>query len=210
MSVAPAARAWLANHIGVLPPGLDVDELVRELNRRLRKPVPPETMLLVWFEDSNGALVPDGDGTRDIGSTALRVQSVFAEFEFNLQDPTNVLQATIKLNGIASTIFGSVSNHPMFLIVANTKTWGVDTNFHFFPDLTAVYDIGTSSKLVRKLYCKEQDWNGSNLIDTFGSGTPEGAIAADVGSTFRRSDGGAGTSFYVKETGTGNTGWVGK
>jgi hypothetical protein len=25
-----------------------------------------------------------------------------------------------------------------------------------------------------------------------------------------RSDGGAGTSFYVKESGTGNTGWVSK
>ena len=43
-----------------------------------------------------------------------------------------------------------------------------------------------------------------------GSGTPEGAVTAPVGSTFRRSDGGASTSFYVKESGTGNTGWVAK
>lgn len=43
-----------------------------------------------------------------------------------------------------------------------------------------------------------------------GSGTPEGVVTADVGSTFHRTDGGAGTSFYVKESGTGNTGWVGK
>lgn len=41
-----------------------------------------------------------------------------------------------------------------------------------------------------------------------GSGTPEAAVTAPVGSTFRRSDGGTGTSLYVKETGTGNTGWV--
>lgn len=46
--------------------------------------------------------------------------------------------------------------------------------------------------------------------DLFGTGTPEGAIAAAVGSTFRRTDGGAATSFYVKESGTGNTGWVAK
>lgn len=43
-----------------------------------------------------------------------------------------------------------------------------------------------------------------------GSGTPEGAVTAPVGSMFLRSDGGAGTSLYIKETGTGNTGWVGK
>ncbi len=43
-----------------------------------------------------------------------------------------------------------------------------------------------------------------------GAGTPEGAVAAGVGSIFMRNDGGAGTSMYVKETGTGNTGWVGK
>ena len=41
-----------------------------------------------------------------------------------------------------------------------------------------------------------------------GSGSPEGVVTAVVGSTYQRSDGGAGTSFYVKETGSGNTGWV--
>lgn len=44
----------------------------------------------------------------------------------------------------------------------------------------------------------------------FGSGSPEGVITANVGSTYHRTDGGAGTSFYVKESGTGNTGWAAK
>ena len=43
-----------------------------------------------------------------------------------------------------------------------------------------------------------------------GSGTPEGAITAPVGSLFSRTDGGAGTTLYVKQSGSGNTGWVGK
>lgn len=43
-----------------------------------------------------------------------------------------------------------------------------------------------------------------------GSGSPEGVVAAPVGSTYRRTDGGAGTSHYFKESGTGNTGWVAK
>ena len=47
-----------------------------------------------------------------------------------------------------------------------------------------------------------QEWGG------FGS--PETVVTAPIGSTYRRLDGGAGTSSYIKESGTGNTGWVAK
>lgn len=43
-----------------------------------------------------------------------------------------------------------------------------------------------------------------------GTGSPEGLVNAVVGSTYARTDGGAGSSFYVKETGSGTTGWVAK
>lgn len=43
-----------------------------------------------------------------------------------------------------------------------------------------------------------------------GAGTPEGVITAGIGSIYTRLDGGAGTTLYVKESGTGNTGWVAK
>ena len=43
-----------------------------------------------------------------------------------------------------------------------------------------------------------------------GAGSPESVVAAPVGSLYLRSDGGAGTTLYVKQSGTGNTGWVGK
>lgn len=43
-----------------------------------------------------------------------------------------------------------------------------------------------------------------------GTATPEGAVTGGVGSLFLRTDGGAGTVLYVKESGTGNTGWVAK
>ena len=45
---------------------------------------------------------------------------------------------------------------------------------------------------------------------TSGTGSPEGSVTASVGSLFTRTDGGAGTTLYVKESGTGNTGWVAK
>ena len=43
-----------------------------------------------------------------------------------------------------------------------------------------------------------------------GIGSPEGVITAAVGSLYQRKDGAAATSLYVKESGTGNTGWVAK
>ena len=43
-----------------------------------------------------------------------------------------------------------------------------------------------------------------------GGGSPEGVVAAPVGSLYTRVDGGTGTTLYVKESGTGNTGWVAK
>jgi hypothetical protein len=46
--------------------------------------------------------------------------------------------------------------------------------------------------------------------DTAGNGSPEGVVTANKGSTYRRFDGGAASCFYVKESGTGNTGWVAK
>lgn len=50
--------------------------------------------------------------------------------------------------------------------------------------------------------------NGVTVIT--GAGTPEAAVTAPVGSLFLRSDGGAATTLYVKQTGVGNTGWAAK
>ncbi len=43
-----------------------------------------------------------------------------------------------------------------------------------------------------------------------GHSSPEGTVVASVGSLYMRTAGGASTSFYVKEFGSGNTGWVAK
>jgi len=41
-----------------------------------------------------------------------------------------------------------------------------------------------------------------------GAGSPEGALTANIGSLYLRTDGDAGTTLYIKESGTGSTGWV--
>ena len=67
-----------------------------------------------------------------------------------------------------------------------------------------------NSTAVFPFYITVQDSATLTVLDTAGTGTPEGKVTAPVGSTYRRSDGGAGTSFYVKESGSGATGWIGK
>jgi hypothetical protein len=54
------------------------------------------------------------------------------------------------------------------------------------------------------------DHGVSAIIWRSGTGSPEGSINAPAGSIYSRTDGGAGTSLYVKEIGSGNTGWVAK
>jgi hypothetical protein len=45
---------------------------------------------------------------------------------------------------------------------------------------------------------------------TSGTGSPETVVTAPIASIYQREDGGAGTCLYVKESGSGNTGWVAK
>ena len=43
-----------------------------------------------------------------------------------------------------------------------------------------------------------------------GNGSPETVVPAAVGALYFRLDGGANTTLYVKESGTGATGWIAK
>jgi hypothetical protein len=54
--------------------------------------------------------------------------------------------------------------------------------------------------------------NDLNILPTWSSGvgTPEGYLVAPPGSIYTNTEGGTGKTFYVKETGSGNTGWIAK
>lgn len=50
---------------------------------------------------------------------------------------------------------------------------------------------------------------GAGTVDIrTGTGSPEGAVTGTVGDIFLRTDGGAGTTAWVKESGSSTTGWV--
>lgn len=50
---------------------------------------------------------------------------------------------------------------------------------------------------------------GGSKINT-GVGSPETVVVGNVGDVYLRQDGGAGTTLYIKESGLGSTGWIGK
>lgn len=83
-------------------------------------------------------------------------------------------------------------------------------------NLSALYpassgkDLGHSTQPWAKLLVTEINMGATNALNTkilTDSGTPEGSKTAHVGSLYLRTDGGASTSLYVKESGNGNTGW---
>jgi hypothetical protein len=51
------------------------------------------------------------------------------------------------------------------------------------------------------------DSEATGCLSAIGRGTPESVITAPPGSTYRNLNGGTGTSFYVKRSGTANVGW---
>ena len=65
------------------------------------------------------------------------------------------------------------------------------------------------SRMIRFLYDNVAG-DGETVRIYKGYGTPLNVVAANIGSIYMRLDGGAGTSVYVKESGTDGSGWVAK
>jgi hypothetical protein len=81
--------------------------------------------------------------------------------------------------------------------------------------------VGSDSSVKLSIICNSNEAIGIDKDDysltlnngtkiAFGANSPETVVTAPVGSIYFRSGGGAGSSFYVKESGAGNTGWVAK
>lgn len=86
--------------------------------------------------------------------------------------------------------------------------WDI-SSFGVVPTADASFNAGSSSLRINRSYVVSRYYTAT-VFDSAGAGSPEGVVAAGTGSTYRRTDGGAASTFYVKEAGTGNTGWVAK
>lgn len=121
----------------------------------------------------------------------------------------------------SDTLVGSIIGLASITIASST-------NFYFFgpSDFSpfSTTDLGTSISAWNDLWLAGDiqsvgDINSNGIIGstryvlpgavswTSGSGSPEGVVTAVVGSLYSRTNGGASTTLYVKQSGTGNTGW---
>lgn len=79
-----------------------------------------------------------------------------------------------------------------------------------------LYSARATPDFLGRITATSATFNGtispSNTTITWsaGSGSPEGVVTAPVGSLYSRTNGGTGTTLYVKESGAGNTGWAAK
>lgn len=145
--------------------------------------------------DDGCVLAVGADDCSVIGST----------FHSNDDKGLTVRSARARLSGNGFTDNTSDGLH----IEATGSDTRLDLN-RFNGNASALADNGTGTRVGLLNDGLAAPYLNSSVLYLAGTGSPEGVYAAPVGSQFIRTDGGAGTSFYVKESGTGNTGWVAK
>lgn len=100
-------------------------------------------------------------------------------------------------------------------VVLSSGVIDPDIDLHIVNVATRVTDNGATRPTIRVKNPTQENVQQLIRFNTLGgpyissgSATPEGNITAPVGSVYMRTGGGASTTFYVKETGSGNTGWI--
>lgn len=121
------------------------------------------------------------------------------------------------LNGTAATRSigantGSVRFDPTGRVylnaISSTQQWVMGSTA-FNPSTDASFSLGQPTLRPSAVYSVKY-MNSATVGVNFGTGSPEGVLTAGIGSLYLRTDGSASTTLYVKESGTGNTGWVAK
>lgn len=120
---------------------------------------------------------------------------------------------TADIFSMRGTVFSDISNNEFISDVSTAKNVGFNTTIgtHFVRN-----NLFMNWANIVHPTADTQSYGSNNMNALLpvgtktGSGTPESAVVAPVGYTYQRSNGGAVTTLYVKESGTGNTGWVAK
>lgn len=161
----------------------------------------------------------DYAGGTGVGTNVFVIRRSNGAFGFNTNAPTNNYEfaaydgtdCTIKIAaGTAST-----SAIPA-LVLQDLKypaTYGgfeVRGTSTANPYLQLVAGASNAAKLYKTSFVMDGTIAAKTSVWTSGAGSPEGVVTGVVGCLYTRTDGGAGSTLYVKESGTGNTGWVAK
>lgn len=148
----------------------------------------------------------DGDDATYTAYTGGVRRILITTSSMSFYDSTGTLGATITASGSGLLVTASGGE---LQVLGDFVVGGGN----IIPSLNDTIDIGTSSLQFRQGLFRLVGvrTNGAAFAAVMGgSGSPEGVITGSPGYIYLRTDGGAGTSLYVKESGTGNTGWVAK
>lgn len=119
--------------------------------------------------------------------------------------------ATVRVWRSASATVTTAPDFYCDIPLDKVSTELVDTgaNINGFPWVAAGVQTPQNNAAVNHTF-EHLSWRINGVLWGQGTGSPEGVVTAPVGSMWSRTDGGAVTSLYVKESGTGSTGWVAK
>lgn len=193
-----------------------------------------------WSVNTSKHFLPDSTtNTRDLGQTTSRIRNLYVGTLIDCTGNLTVTGATT-LGATTITSAGSFTigdnatailnatlsrNGAGVLLLNSTNAAGVNIYGQLqFSNDNAV-DIGNvATNRPRNLYVGTgvfaANLTASGTITATGiatasnfkrgAGSPESVVTGIVGDIYTRTDGGAGTTLYVKESGTGNTGWAAK
>lgn len=138
----------------------------------------------------------------DFMRIAAMQDSSIIGLNFVAANTASLVRSVISAEGSCTATLDRIyCSTPAGLTEAIVKITGSNNSLDISPRVA--YQLnGGSNDLIRGL--------STAAINLRGTGSPESVYTASIGSTYIRTDGGAGTTLYVKESGTGNTGWVGK
>lgn len=156
------------------------------------------------------------DGTMTVGST--KVQGVLTVSN-HIELPNDTRRGLAATYGVFNSTFGieqasSLQTGDGAALRIIGSSWAPEQYIAFgrYTDETTFYEFArfnfSGDLILKQSAAGVVMGSGAKILS--GSGSPEGSKTAPVGSLYLRSDGGAGTTLYVKQSGTGNTGWVGK
>lgn len=142
------------------------------------------------------SITTDGTGTWLFGTTGTAPATTS---KFQLTNGTSTSNPTITIGDTTvNTVIKRNINDANTCLVARQTNASATGN---------ILDLSNSGGVVTSFNISG---NMSSPLIKFGTGSPEGVVTAGVGCLYSRTNGGAGTTLYVKESGTGNTGWVAK
>jgi hypothetical protein len=164
-----------------------------------------------FIQTSNaGTTITDSNGTNTILTAESFASSryTFSTIDFvqaRITNGTNVGQLAATQTGDRAFAFTATGSSSAF---ATTFAKGAASSHSLA--IEGAVQASNASYIGDTLSVSNPTYTATWPTIRAGAGSPEGAVTARIGSIYQRTDGGAGTSFYVKESGTGNTGWVAK